>query len=132
VVRTDWRLVSSPLGKARETAAIISDVTGLAELEIDSRLAEISLGSRDGLTSEEIASASPDTRIETPHALFFASPDGGGVRRLHDPPRLLAGLDRAGQAPLPAPQDEIFRLSGQGCDRIDAAPAGLALGGPGR
>jgi probable phosphoglycerate mutase len=160
LVGPDWRLMTSPLGRARRTAEIIGEVAGLGVPEVDPRLAEISLGSWDGLTPEEIASASPDVRIETSRALWFASPDGEGYEPLkarvgawlaetkasgrptvavsHGVTGwmirgLWLGLDRDRALRLPSPpQDAIFRLSDGLCERIDVEPAGLALGEPER
>ena len=73
-----WRRSSSPLGRAADTARIVQAAAGLAELKLEPRLAEISMGSWDGLTEEEIAMVSPDVRVATRYDLFFASPDGEG------------------------------------------------------
>jgi broad specificity phosphatase PhoE len=51
----DWTLVSSPLGRARQTAAIIhAEMSHPGTVEFDERLREISLGEWDGLTLPEI------------------------------------------------------------------------------
>ena len=52
------RLWSSDLARARETAAAIAAVTGLA-VETDARLREIDLGERSGLTGPEFEAAFP-------------------------------------------------------------------------
>jgi broad specificity phosphatase PhoE len=70
-------LQTSPLLRARETAAILSAVAGFAEPALEARLREITMGSWDGLTPDEIAAtwpgafdgASRDDR-------YFHSPDG--------------------------------------------------------
>jgi probable phosphoglycerate mutase len=154
-----WRLTSSPLGRAVDTARIIQAATGLPAPTPDPRLAEIGMGSWDGLTEEEIALASPHVRIPSRYDLFFASPDGEtyeviAARLGHWLEETLAdgrphvavshgvasrvlrglylGLDREAQSRLPVPQDAIFRLDGGAIERIDAAPAALALDEPER
>ena len=47
-------LWSSPLGRAQQTAAIISQHVEITDLKTDSRLAEISLGNWEGMTMEDI------------------------------------------------------------------------------
>jgi broad specificity phosphatase PhoE len=154
-----WRFVSSPLGRAVDTAQIVRTAAGLPDLALDPRLREISMGSWDGLTDEEIAAVSPDVAIASRFDLFFASPDGEGygafAARLGDwleavrtdgrphvaithgvASRVLRGLylgvDRAEQARLPVPQDAVFRLKDGAVERIDAPPAALAFSDPGR
>jgi broad specificity phosphatase PhoE len=74
-VRID-RIISSPLGRARETAQIIASHTG-APVEIDDRLTELDYGEWEGLTVEEIESTFPGER-----QLYDADPSihrvGGG------------------------------------------------------
>jgi probable phosphoglycerate mutase len=72
----DCLLVSSPLGRALTTARIVGEILGLSA-EVDARLSEITMGSWDGLTHDEV-------RIKWPHILqgtteknwYFHSPDG--------------------------------------------------------
>jgi broad specificity phosphatase PhoE len=52
-------LYSSDLARARETAEIIAEVTGV-EVRLDHRLRERGFGSWEGLTSDEIESSFPD------------------------------------------------------------------------
>ena len=52
-------LESSPLGRAMETARIIRRATGGGVIGQDDRLREISLGSWDGLTPEEVEAGWP-------------------------------------------------------------------------
>ena len=154
-----WRFSCSPLGRAVQTARIVQAAVGLADPTLDARLAEISLGSWDGLTDEEIASHSPNVRFPSRYEMFFASHDGegyGGITaRLQDwlddaladgRPHLVVshgvagqvlrglylGLDRAAQAKLAVPQDAVFRLDAGEVTRIDAAPAALVTDGPER
>lgn len=148
-----WRLVCSPLGRALDTARIIQAACGLAEPETDARIAEVSMGSWDGLTDEEIAMVAPGLKAASRYELFFAAPDGEGyaalVRRLGDwlaaakadgrptiavghgmSGRVLRGLylglDRAAEARLETPQDAFFRLAGGAAERIEAAAANPA------
>jgi broad specificity phosphatase PhoE len=145
---SDWRIVASPLGRARRTAEIIAEITGLDEIAFDDRLKEITLGSWDGLTRAEI-----DARAGTVegHALkwWFLSPDGeaydafegrlstwleetktggrviavshGGAGRMLR--GLYAGLTREQTFELDVPQDAIFRLFGGSVHRFACGPA---------
>jgi probable phosphoglycerate mutase len=143
-------LWSSPLGRAEHTARIIKDIAGLdGEIVFDERLREVSLGSWDGLTDEEIESASPGacdgaTRFDW----FFRAPDGeryelvearlaSWLADVRQRPgfhvavshglsgRILRGVYRAmprtAVLKLDVPQDAVFRLHGGQCERIDAA-----------
>ena len=152
-----WRLSSSPLGRAADTARIIQAAAGLPTPALDPRLAEIGMGSWDGLTEEEIATASPHVRIPSRYDLFFASPDGEGYdaiaarlqgwldEALADGRPHIAvshgvagrvlrglylGLDRTEQARLPVPQDAVFKLADGAIERIDADPAALVTDEP--
>ena len=136
------RIVASPLGRARRTAEIIRDhLTAGAELTIDDRLREISVGSWDGLTYSDIARRFPGIFDgEGRHDWYFRSPDGdtyetfaarvgewlrasagspfviavthGIVSRVLR--GLYAGLPREVALTLPVPQDKVFRL----CDGV--------------
>lgn len=132
-------IVASPQGRARRTAEIIlGHFNAGAELRLDDRLRELSLGSWDGLTYAEVSKRSPaifegDGRYDW----YFRSPDGesydvfagriadwlseqeqsasiivvahGLVTRILR--GLYAGLPRAAALTLPVGQDRIFRLS---------------------
>src|SRR5581483_7504765 len=50
----DWALQTSPLGRARQTAALIAEVAGLAEPVVDERLIEVGYGEFEGFTREEL------------------------------------------------------------------------------
>ena len=142
----DWRLVTSPLGRARRTAELIRDsLDGRVALDLDDRLAEISLGSWDGLSYDEVESLTPDGlgRWER----YFHSPDGetydalaarvadwlaqvsGSVRLIvvsHGVTGrvlrgLYAGLTRDEMLKLDVPQDAVFRLVEGAIDRLDCA-----------
>jgi probable phosphoglycerate mutase len=151
-----WRLETSPLGRALHTAQIIANVAGLAAPIPDDRLREVSLGSWDGLTDEDIALAYPDAaKGATRYDIFFRSPDGERFEALRarlqswldealddGRPRiavshgvagrvlrgLYAGLDREVMLKLPTPQDAVFRLADGRIEEI----AALALSEPGR
>ena len=56
---SDWRLQSSPLGRARQTAEIVGAALGIDEIELEPRLREITLGKWDGLTMEDIDAQFP-------------------------------------------------------------------------
>ena len=157
----DWRVVASPLGRAVHTAEIIAEGLGLPnDFARDPRLAEIGMGSWDGLTDEEIETVSPGVlKGASRYDFFFRAPDGEGyaafAARLGDwlaeargyaLPRiavshgvagrvlrgLYAGMDTEAALKLDAPQDAIFRLAGGHVERIDCdtAPALDAPLGP--
>jgi probable phosphoglycerate mutase len=65
-------IFSSDLSRAVETAQALADVTGL-EITIDRRLREISVGSWEGLTVEEVTAVDPE--------LVAAVANGEDVRR---------------------------------------------------
>ena len=72
------RIVASPLGRTQTTAAIVADCLGIppSGIATDARLAEIRLGSWEGLTREQIRAGWPERMTGTPrNAWFFKSPD---------------------------------------------------------
>jgi broad specificity phosphatase PhoE len=132
-------VVASPLGRARRTAEIICSGGPVSSFRTEDRLREISLGSWDGLTREELNALRPgifdgDSRYEW----FFRSPGGeaydtfaariGAWLSQTDPSQptvvvthgivsrvlrgIYAGLPRNIAISLPTPQDKIFLLSG--------------------
>jgi len=145
-----WRLETSPLGRAMDTATIIAEAAGLAAAIPDARLREISMGRWDGLTEEEISHLDPEAvRGATRYDIFYRAPDGEGLDGLttrlkswlddavkDDRPRiaishgvagrvlrgLYANLDYETMITLPAPQDVVFRLTDGRIEEI-AAPA---------
>ena len=69
-----WRIIASPLGRARRTAEIVATATGLSEVEVDPRLMEITVGEWDGrLRSEAEAVAGAGF---TRSGWDFSSPNG--------------------------------------------------------
>ncbi len=52
-------IVTSPLRRTRESAAILSDLLG-KEVEVEDGLAEAAFGTWDGLTFDEVRAAHPD------------------------------------------------------------------------
>jgi probable phosphoglycerate mutase len=144
-----WRLLTSPLGRARRTAEIIAERIGAAEIEVEPRLIELSWGEWDGRLRAELAAAHPDTFGRTNWA--FHAPTGETYEQMcarlsawlgELPPeperrviavshgvtgRVLRGL----YARLPTeetitqdvPQDAVFRLAGGAIARIDCQVA---------
>ena len=133
------RIVASPLGRARRTAEIIrTHIEPAPELLLDERLRELSLGSWDGLTYEEIAVRSPGIfdGDSAPEWCFrspggepfdaFAARIGEWLREAVEAPFVIAvthgvvsrilravygGLPRQIALTLPVSQDKVFRLS---------------------
>lgn len=144
----DVLLISSPLGRTLRTAEIIRDRLGSrAEIEIEPRLIEITVGAWEGRTRDEILAEHP---ARSP-GMLFESPGGetydqvaarlspwlagleptDGRRRIvvsHGVAGrvlrgLYAGLPKAEVLALPSPpQDTIFRLSKGRIEQIDCAP----------
>jgi probable phosphoglycerate mutase len=142
-----WRLVSSPLGRARRTAEIIGGELGVSDIEIEPRLIELSWGAWDGRLRSELAEAYPDTFGRTNWA--FHAPTGetheamcarltGWLSELPPEPerrviavshgvtgRILRGL--YGRLPpeevvtQDVPQDAVYRLLDGRIERIDCA-----------
>ena len=140
------RIVSSPLSRARRTAEIIAaHLAASAELAIDDRLREISVGSWDGLTYHDIEARCPGVFDgDGRHEWYFRAPDGEGyaafagriaewLAELAETHLLVAvthgivsrvarglyaGLPRATALTLPVPQNKIFRLSGGAIEEI--------------
>jgi len=68
-----WRLVSSPIGRARRTAERVAGATGLP-IEVDARLAEISCGEWEGKLRADIAHHHPEAFAS--REWFFGAPGG--------------------------------------------------------
>ncbi|WEK02171.1 MAG: histidine phosphatase family protein [Candidatus Sphingomonas phytovorans] len=137
-------LFASPLGRARETAAIIKSFGISPEVQCDDRIAEVSIGSWDGLTHVDIDAQWPGLLDDTtPFDWFFRSPDGESydaanarvTQWLNDLQgvtlavshgligRLIRGtylgMTRDDALGLPVPQDVIWQLSK---GRIESIP----------
>ena len=138
-------ILSSPLKRAADTAAIVGRALGLP-VATDARLTEVSMGAWEGLTAEQIDAGWPGARAGfVRNGWFFGAPGGERYDQIaarigallaevaqHPRPvrilvshaiagRVLRGVF-AGLAPerafrLEIPQDAVFRLHGAG--RID-------------
>lgn len=142
----DWRLVSSPIGRARRTAEAVAAATGLT-IELDPRLAEICCGQWEGRLRAELTDVDP---AQPMGEWIFSAPGGetfedvmararGWLEDLPAEPgrrvvavshgvwgRLLrgayGGLDRAATVSQDVPQDAVFRLQNGQIDRFDCEP----------
>ena len=122
-------VVSSPLRRTRETAAIIADVLG-KEVQLEDGLAEAAFGTWDGLTFAEVQDNHPDD-LDAWLGAVDVAPTGGGesfvevderVRRTRD--RLIAAypgktvlavthvtpIKVLVKLALEAPLDSLFRM----------------------
>jgi probable phosphoglycerate mutase len=142
-----WRLVSSPLGRARETAEAISARLELP-VEIDERLSEIAFGEWEGRLRDEVSPqhpelfASRDWLVSPPggetYEEVWARASGWLAEQLADPQhrviavshgvtgRLVrgayAGLGRRDTLMQDVPQDAVYRLANGQVDRFDCEP----------
>lgn len=144
-----WRILASPLGRTRRTAQIIAARLGVADIEIEPRLIEVSWGDWDGRLRSELAAAYPDTFGRSNWA--FHAPTGESYEAMRerlsswlaDLPRegdrriiavshgvtsrvlrgLYAGLPFEAAMTLDVPQDAVFRLAQGEIRRIDCALA---------
>ncbi len=73
------RIMSSPLGRCRETSEIVATALGHAhaDIEYDSRLKEISFGSWEGRTLSEIQLKEPDVYRRRKENRWDIPPPGG-------------------------------------------------------
>jgi probable phosphoglycerate mutase len=144
-----WRIVSSPLGRARATAEIVAGLLNGPPVELDDRLKEMSWGSHDGRLRAELEAENPETFGKTGWA-FDAPTDGEsydhvaarvGAWLAELPPEperriiavshgisgrvlrgLYAHLDRDAAGRQDVPQDAVFLLQHGGVGRIDCEP----------
>ena len=143
-----WRIVSSPLGRARSTAEIVAARLGGLPVELDDRLKEMSWGPHDGRLRSELEAENPETFGRTGWA-FDASAgetydevcDRVGAWLADLPPEpdrrivavshgisgrvlrgLYASLGRDQAAAQDVPQDAVFLLQHGGVGRIDCEP----------
>lgn len=75
----DWKIVSSPLGRAMQSAAIICETIGydVQNVQQDKRLAEVAVGQWAGLTTSEIESNWPKRfHKEDIYNWYFHAPNG--------------------------------------------------------
>lgn len=143
----DWRLVSSPAGRAQATAGAISRRLGLP-VELDERLIEIGCGEWEGRLRQEIAHLHPE-KFAT-REWFFGAPGGETFEEVwarvsnwlaDQPPepdrriiavshgvagRLLRGaygrLERQETLNQDVPQDAIYRLVDGAIHRLECEP----------
>lgn len=140
-----WRLVSSPLGRAHDTARTVADAVGLP-VELDDRLAEINCGEWEGRTWTEVSAG----REASSRHWIFDAPGGETHEDVQariqnfladlppEPERRVivvshgasgrvmrgayAGLSREAMLDLDVPQDAIYRLMAGQIDRFDCEP----------
>jgi probable phosphoglycerate mutase len=143
-----WRIVSSPLGRARSTAEIIAARLGGLTVELDDRLKEMSWGEHDGRLRAELEAEHPDTFGRTGWAFDASAGEtydqvcervGSWLADLPPEPErrviavshgisgrvlrgLYAGLDRDRSAQQDVPQDAVYLLQNGGVGRIDCEP----------
>ena len=143
----EWRIVASPLRRARHTAETIGACLGLP-VEFEDRLMEVSVGDWSNRLRDEVKRENPALLSDPEWA--FRSPGGetyddimGRVsgwlaEQAPEPERKLivvshgiagwmlrgayAGLSRAEVIGQDIPQDAIFRLSNGQIDRLSCAP----------
>ena len=139
-------LIASPLGRTRQTASIVASCGRFPEAQYDDRLAEVSVGSWDGLTQIDIDAQWPG-RLDgpTPFDWFFRSPDGESYEAAFERAtewlgdaqgkvvaishgligRILRGaylgLPKRDALSLPVPQDVIWRLAKGQMEAISVA-----------
>ena len=77
----DWVIKMSPLGRARQTAAIVAETMGLPEPVIDPRLIEADYGALEGLTSAEVEARWP--HLAGYIGVFAHAPGGEGLAALN-------------------------------------------------
>jgi len=75
----DWRIISSPLGRALQSTKIICETIDfdISKVEKDNRLSEVAVGSWAGLTTKEIEISWPNLVNNADlYSWYFNSPDG--------------------------------------------------------
>lgn len=143
----EFRLMSSPIGRARRTAGMVADATGLS-IELDPLLAEVACGAWEGQLRADIAHHHPE--VFATREWFFGAPGGETfeditarvshwLAKLPPEPerrviavshgvsgRLLrgayAGLDRQTTLDQDVPQTAVYRLQNGQIDRFDCEP----------
>lgn len=142
-----WRLVASPLRRARATAEAIGEQLGLS-VEFDERLVEIDVGEWSGRLREEVHGENP--HLAGDDAWGFHAPGGETYEAMMsrltswlsdqavEPDRRLivvshgvagrllrgayAGFARDETLKLDIPQDAVYRLANGQIDRFDCEP----------
>lgn len=142
-----WRIVASPLRRARDTAGIIAARLGLT-VELDDRLMELTVGEWEGRLRTDLARELPQAFANSEWA--FAAPGGETYEQVMarvsawladqvaEPDRHLvvvshgiagrllrgayAGLSRERVLALDVPQDAVYRLRAGQIDRFDCEP----------
>ena len=144
------QLISSPLGRALQTATIIAETLGWSDdgITTDERLSEMAWGRWDGLTAAEIEAKDPELWQARIDDRWTRPPPGGGetqqdifdratawLATIEPCARLVvvahgalgravrvayAGLPPTMMLELDQPQDAFFRLKGGVVTRIDA------------
>jgi len=75
----------SPLGRTRATLEILSEEVSLGPVTVESRLRELSLGSWEVLTFEDIDAHFPELLVGTTrHTWYFRAPDGEAFESASD------------------------------------------------
>ena len=143
----EFRLISSPIGRAMRTAGMVAEATGLT-IEVDPLLSEIACGEWEGKLRTDIAHHHPE--IFATREWFFGAPNGetfedvtaravSWLSTLASEPerrviavshgvsgRLLrgayAGLDRQATLDQDVPQTAVYRLQNGQIDRFDCEP----------
>lgn len=143
----DWRIVASPLRRARDTAETIGARLGLP-VATDERLVEIDVGEWSNRLREEVRGENPHLRGDD--AWGFHAPGGETYEammarithwldeQVREPERRLivvshgvagrllrgayVGLSRAETLAQDIPQDAVYRLMAGQIDRFDCAP----------
>jgi probable phosphoglycerate mutase len=117
----DIALVSSPLGRAVATARIIAAALDF-DVTTDDRLAEVSLGSWEGLTRDEVAARDPQGLAGTSRGdWYFRAPDGESIAAASA--RLAAWLTTVRQPTIAIGHGIAGRLLRGLYTRIDATEA---------
>lgn len=143
------RLVSSPLGRAWQSAVLVADEFGVApqKIEMESRLVELAYGTWEGLTIGEIEQRhASDWQRRLADRWNVAAPGGESYAEMEErvaawlsetaeadmtvvvchgvTSRVLrghyGGLAREQTLDLDEPQDSLFRLAGGLIERLDA------------
>lgn len=143
----DWRIVASPLRRARDTAQAIADRLGM-KVAFDDRLMELTVGDWEGRLYADVQRENPEA-FNSPE-WFFTAPGGETYEQVMarvsgwlaeqavEPERRLivvshgiagrllrgayAGLSREETLAQDVPQDALYRLSGGQIDRLDCEP----------